>query len=670
MKRLFTLGLVLMATVTMMAQGWPAEYKGVMLQGFYWDSFSKTRWAVLQQQADELAPYFQLVWIPQSGNCGGTSMGYDDYYWFPGGNHYYSSFGSEQQLRNMINTFKEKGIGTIADVVINHRRSGSGWFGFPTETYKDVTYSMSAADVCGNDDKGKAKTEADRLGLTLGANDTGEDWDGMRDLDHKSENVQTVVKAYLHALLEDLGYIGFRYDMVKGYDGTYTGLYNSDANPQFSVGEYWDGNVSSVKNWINKTKVNGVIQSAAFDFPFRYTVRDACNTGNWSKLASGSLASDANYRRYGVTFIENHDTELRSLSYPQDPIKRDTLAGNAYLLAMPGTPCVFFKHWIELKGYIKPMIEARQLAGISNTSTFTRLKNSSTCYAFSTDDRLLAVLGDVSGYTPTDEGWVKILDGQHHAYYIRNTVANTVWASHASGDYKGQQQVVLAAITTEDARIVYTLDGSEPTASSPSVASGEKVTIPAGASATSPLLTTTLKAAMLINGAIIGDVITRTYNVQYVEPFDPYTIDVYVNTENVSWTNCYFHSFGDYRTGTSWPGTNITDKQTINEKEWYHNQYTISSKNDYVQFVFNTNAGSKQTVDTQKVKATTYFTVLDEKDSQGHYKLKSASTDIQSVKNSKITPQSKWYTLDGRKLSGKPTAKGLYIVNGKKVIVK
>ena len=29
-----------------------------------------------------------------------------------------------------------------------------------------------------------------------------------------------------------------------------------------------------------------------------------------------------------------------------------------------------------------------------------------------------------------------------------------------------------------------------------------------------------------------------------------------------------------------------------------------------------------------------------------------------------------WYTLDGRKLSGKPTAKGLYIVNGKKVIVK
>jgi hypothetical protein len=29
-----------------------------------------------------------------------------------------------------------------------------------------------------------------------------------------------------------------------------------------------------------------------------------------------------------------------------------------------------------------------------------------------------------------------------------------------------------------------------------------------------------------------------------------------------------------------------------------------------------------------------------------------------------------WYTVDGRKLQGKPTAKGLYIINGRKVVVK
>ena len=201
MKRLFIQLIVLLASLPMMAQGWPAEYEGVMLQAFYWDSFNDSQWTVLESQTDELSKYFTLVWIPQSGNCNGNSMGYDDYYWFPGSTRYKSSFGTEAELRSMISTFKEKGIGTIADVVINHRRSGNGWFGFPTEKYNDVTYKMTAADVCSNDDGGKAKKN--NPNATLGNEDTGEDWDGMRDLDHTSENVQTTVKAYLHMLLED-----------------------------------------------------------------------------------------------------------------------------------------------------------------------------------------------------------------------------------------------------------------------------------------------------------------------------------------------------------------------------------------------------------------------------------------------------------------------------------
>ena len=83
-----------------------------MLQGFYWDGFGDAQWTRLESQVEDLAPYFSLVWIPQSGNCGGTSMGYDDLYWF---NNYNSSFGNEDQLRSLIRTFKDAGIGTIAD---------------------------------------------------------------------------------------------------------------------------------------------------------------------------------------------------------------------------------------------------------------------------------------------------------------------------------------------------------------------------------------------------------------------------------------------------------------------------------------------------------------------------------------------------------------------------
>ena len=203
MKRIFTLLTLVLCALTAMAQGWPKAYQGVMLQGFYWDSFSDTQWTNLESQANELAEFFQLIWIPQSGKSAnnGNSMGYDDLYWFT---DYNSSFGNEEQLRSMIKTFKSKGLGTIADVVINHRSSMSGtWMSFPEETYNGVTYTMGAADICSNDDKGKTALNAEVK--PTGAPDSGEDFDGARDIDHSSANVQTMVKAYLDFLLNDLG---------------------------------------------------------------------------------------------------------------------------------------------------------------------------------------------------------------------------------------------------------------------------------------------------------------------------------------------------------------------------------------------------------------------------------------------------------------------------------
>ena len=79
---------------------------------------------------------------------------------------------------------------------------------------------------------------------------------------------------------------------------------------------------------------------------------------------------DPAYRQYAVTFVENHDTQYRSASEPQDPLNNYILAANAYMLAMPGTPCVFLPHWKEYKQDIKTLIDARQLAGITNMSDY------------------------------------------------------------------------------------------------------------------------------------------------------------------------------------------------------------------------------------------------------------------------------------------------------------
>ena len=460
----------LMATLGIHAQGWPANYDGVMLQGFYWDSYRASKWFNLEAQADDLAPYFSLVWIPQSANCGsGRSMGYDDLYWF---SNYNSSFGNETQLRSMIKTFKSKGIGTIADVVINHRNTLTSWTDFPVETYKGTTYRMYSTDICHDDDGGStynwAVGQSPKLSLS-NKYDSGDDWDGMRDLDHYSSNVQSVVKAYLDMLLNDFGYAGLRYDMVKGYAGMFTGIYNTALKPRFSVGEYWDGNANTVKAWINATKVNGEPTSAAFDFPVRYAVRDLI-ASNWSARAKNGLVGDAAYRRYAVSFVENHDTEYRSSTEQQDPIRKDTLAANAYILAACGTPCVFYKHWQAYPTDIKMMINARHIAGITNTSTTVFNEYVATqCNVLKTEGAhgtLYAVMGQRANAYQAPAGYTEILRGYHYRYLLSNS-SNVAWVDLPSGHYDDVQKARLTAVSSQPgAQLVYTTDGSNPTAKS------------------------------------------------------------------------------------------------------------------------------------------------------------------------------------------------------------
>lgn len=675
MKKIYLTLVVLLATINMFAQGWPANYSGVMLQGFYWDSFSESKWTKLEAQAPELGEYFNLVWIPQSAYCGSKSMGYDDLYWF---SNYESSFGSESELRSLIKTFKNNGIGTIADVVINHRKNVSTWFDFPVETYKGVTYEMKSTDICANDDGGKAKKEADKQGVKLSSNnDTGTDWDGMRDLDHSSENVQTIVKAYLDMLLNDFGYAGFRYDMVKGYSGKFTGIYNTATKPSYSVGEYWDGDVSKVKNWLESTKVNEEITSAAFDFPIRYVVRDAIN-GKWSDVKTDGLANDNSYKQYAITFVENHDTEYRSAGEQQDPIRKDTLAANAYILASCGTPCVFYKHWIDCKQDIKAMINARQMAGITNTSntTFNAYKGDGYNGILTTGTKtsLLAIVGPNANKFEVSNAYAEILNGYHYRYFMSKK-ANVAWVNLASGEYEGAQKAKLVAVSNKDnAQLVYTTDGTEPTASSKKAKSGEEIELPIGE--------TTLKVGLLVDGAV-SSVITRTYQITKPVEFEPYDITVYANADQVGWNDGFnFWAWCEkpdenLTTTKKWPGDKVTQCKEIEGKKWYYQTYKIKSKDYKVSFVFSTGTGTPQTVDFTDINKDTYLEVLNEKNNEGHYKIKDVTADMPTtgitdapVIDKATSTNNAWYTLDGMKMNQKPQQTGIYIHQGKKIVIR
>lgn len=352
---------------------WPANWEGVMLQGFYWDSFNDTKWTKLTSQADELSQYFKLIWVPNSAKAASNpGMGYDPVYWFTNHN---SSFGTESQLREMIQTYKAKGTGIIEDVVVNHRSGKSNWTDFPAEEWNGRTWKLGPEHICSTDEVKNASGQA----KPTGAPDTGEDFNGSRDLDHTNATVQDNVKNYCKFLLEDMGYAGFRYDMVKGYSGCYTKIYNEYSKPTYSVGEYWDGSYDAVAAWIEATGK----QSAAFDFPFKYAVNKAFAENNLTHLvwkANGTTPQPAGmihfgYSQYAVTFIDNHDTARDGSKFTGN-----VAAANAFMLMSPGTPCVFLSHYKAYKKDIQRLIEVRNAVGLHNNSAVRVLKTTTNCY--------------------------------------------------------------------------------------------------------------------------------------------------------------------------------------------------------------------------------------------------------------------------------------------------
>ena len=602
------------------SQGWASDYSGVMLQGFSWDSYNESQWKVLEKQADELKNYIDFVWLPQSGKCLETTqvMGYMPYYYF----NQNSSFGSEAELRSLITKFKAAGIGAIADVVINHRNT-EGWYTFPAETYKGVTYQMQSTDICKNDDGGTTATQAATDGVSLSQNnDEGTDFGGCRDIDHKSENVQKVIKAYLKYLKDDLGYTGFRYDMVKGFDGSHVADYNDATGVEYSVGEYWDGN-DKIESWINRTNK----KSAAFDFQFRYNVRDAVNgaangkvttSSDWSKLNSNdNLMHDANYRRYAVTFVENHDTQKRSESEQNDPLRKDTIAANAYMLAMPGTPCIFQPHWRDYKPELKEMIAARKYAGITNMSNYANKKCQNTLYVnevTGTKHKLLVAVGNDADKYAGETGYTKILSGYHYAYFLSND-AETSWTDVPSGSYEEGFKTTLTAVSqTEGAKLVYTLDGSTPTAKSTIVESGKEISING---------TCTLKVGLLVNGEV-RNIATHQYT---IEKFKAYKFMVYVNADAVKWSPLYCYTWKK-AASVEWPGEKMTETKTIGGKTWYYKEVSIDNATELVNVIFNNGSGTgkPQTVDITGLTSTAYFEIETSKEGK-KYKVKDVTAE-------------------------------------------
>ena len=413
----------------------PAQCPDVMLQAFYYESTTdkghgRTKWVdhingTNGSNAEEIGKWFDLVWLPPMSKSEG-GMGYHPTNY----GNLNGDWGTDTKLKQLIQTLRQNGARVVADIVINHAGAQEGWCDFKSYTFGSYgTFTPDGSYICSTDEMNtKAPTTACR-GYATGAADDGygdeANYASARDWDHTNAEVRNMFKAYLKWLRNEIHVDGFRYDYCKGFHNSHINDYNTAAEAYFSVMEYWDGNVETLKYHINDAGKN----SAAFDFNMKYNAfNDGIASDNYCALKGAGLPG-AGYARYAVTFVDSHDTYQRgsdsefcgngkSMTICADKIKQCY----AYMLSMPGVPCVFWPHWVTFKDDLKKMINARYKTGVHNESSVSDECGNGYYKATitGTNGEIRLLLGPNSGYNSTPSGYTLAVKGTNYGVYYKS----------------------------------------------------------------------------------------------------------------------------------------------------------------------------------------------------------------------------------------------------------
>jgi alpha-amylase len=392
--------------------------RDILLQGFHWpahagarmrDGTRKSWYRIIRDNAATIkAAGFTWVWFPPASDSL-APQGYMPRRW----NVLDTAFGTESELQAAIQAIQP--VRAMADVVVNHRVGAAT----AKVDFEDPPFPNNRAAV----------TCDDASGAGSGNPHTGESCPVGRALDHTNPDVRAAVKGYLQRL-KAVGFRGWRYDMAKGFHGKFVGEYNDASAPEFSVGEFFDGDRQKVANWIDCT--GG--RSAAFDFPTRFILFEACTTDDYGPLRSvnGTRAGPGGLIGYwpsrSVTFLDNHDTEHRRESehsrcndgihhFPDQAVAM----GYAYILTHPGVPCVYWPHFFDWNDYtrqrIERLIQVRTSRGIHARSRVDIHEARRGLYAATIDGQVAVKLGTQS-WSP-GAGWQLAIDGDRFAVWTR-----------------------------------------------------------------------------------------------------------------------------------------------------------------------------------------------------------------------------------------------------------
>ena len=564
----------------------PGQCHDVMLQGFYWDSnqdkyYGNTRWSTLQSEAADISTYFDLLWLPPSAMSSG-GVGYHPKQY----SNQNSDWGSRKDLEKLISMLHAGGTKVVADMVVNHLDTKSSWCDFYDQDFGEYGYFQPDGSYICNDDEMNWDADEGCRGTATGSYDDGyggeKNYQAARDMAHNDEKVRQMFRAYAKWMVDVMKYDGFRYDYAKGFHLSHVDDYNANAGVYFSVIEFWEGNPDALWSAICDANQNTYV----FDFGMKFNVMNgAIANFNYGACKNPNALIGRGKGKWAVNFIDNHDTFERGNGYDfgGDAMHPDTkdrlLQAHAYMLSMPGVPCVFYPYWKKYKDAIAPMVLARKAVGVHSESGVNDEtedgNNGYRAHVYGSKGELILELG--AAVTDSHYGFREVAAGPGYKMFITYEAAGAeLTVSPQSTYYRSQtMSVTMNAVGLAGVPdIYYTLDGTDPRTS----ASKKKYTGEISISGT-----VTIKAYAEIHG---NQTAVQTHTYTYYPPQEE-PLTVRFLPPNDWWTYVYAWDKNDNKLLGNWPGTKIDP----NANGWV--EHTFAAGKNPVNVIFHNNVGAQ-----------------------------------------------------------------------------
>ena len=268
-------------------------------------------------------------------------------------------FGTEEDLKELVDLCHERNVKVILDLPINHTSVENQWFKDFVSAHKSEDTGSEFYDFYSYYTDGESAPAGRAFHKASGTNVYYECnfWDQMPELefdnDYVRETVLDVAKHYL-----DLGIDGFRFDAAKYlYFGEIEQNVNfwewyiaelKKINPDvYTVAEVWDSDGITdayypALNCFNFTtsQSSGLIAATA----------KSGNVNQYTGYVDEYLDTVVKLREDAmlVSFIANHDTD-RAAGYLTSASGQMQMAANIYLLG-PGSPFIYYGEELGMRG--------------------------------------------------------------------------------------------------------------------------------------------------------------------------------------------------------------------------------------------------------------------------------------------------------------------------------